>query len=142
MGDMSRPLMDTVKHFVARAVCLIALPISLYIFYFWIHLTVLYKRYVIENRSSNALNREKMQHFRNAFSGNGDGHFSSFFQSALVGNALNNASMPRDLAFGAVISLRSHHAGSGYLHSHNHLYPEGVGSKQQQESDTHVKHAL
>ena len=46
MGDMSRPLMDTVKHFLARAVCLIALPISLYIFYFWIHLTVLYKRLV------------------------------------------------------------------------------------------------
>ena len=46
MGDMSRPLMDTVKHFLARAVCLIALPISLYIFYFWIHLTVLYKRCV------------------------------------------------------------------------------------------------
>jgi len=108
MGDMSRPLMDTVKHFMARAVCLIALPISLYIFYFWIHLTVLYK------------------------SGNGDGHFSSYFQSALVGNSLNNASMPRDLAFGAVITLRSHHAGSGYLHSHNHLYPEGIGSKQQQ----------
>ena len=43
--------------------------------------------------------------------------------------------MPRDLAFGAVITLRSHHAGSGYLHSHNHLYPEGIGSKQQQESD-------
>ena len=42
--------------------------------------------------------------------------------------------MPRDLAFGAVITLRSHHAGSGYLHSHNHLYPEGIGSKQQQES--------
>ena len=44
MGDMSRPLMDTVKHFLARAVCLIAFPITLYIFYFWIHLTVLYKR--------------------------------------------------------------------------------------------------
>ena len=44
--------------------------------------------------------------------------------------------MPRDLAFGAVITLRSHHAGSGYLHSHNHLYPEGIGSKQQQGSDS------
>ncbi len=43
LGDMSRPLTDTVKHFVARAVCLIALPISLYVFYFWIHLSVLYK---------------------------------------------------------------------------------------------------
>ncbi len=40
--------------------------------------------------------------------------------------------MPREMAFGAVVTLRSHKAGSGYLHSHNHLYPEGVGAKQQQ----------
>ena len=94
---------------------------------------------VIESLSFNSLNRKKNHnHFHNVFSGNGDGHFSSYFQSALVGNSLNNASMPRDLAFGAVITLRSHHAGSGYLHSHNHLYPEGIGSKQQQESETHT----
>jgi dolichyl-phosphate-mannose-protein mannosyltransferase len=43
LGDMTLPLMHTIKHFVARAVCLIVLPISLYVFYFWIHLTVLYK---------------------------------------------------------------------------------------------------
>jgi dolichyl-phosphate-mannose--protein O-mannosyl transferase len=29
------------------------------------------------------------------FSGNGDGHFSSLFQSALVGNPLHNASCPQ-----------------------------------------------
>lgn len=40
--------------------------------------------------------------------------------------------MPKDVAYGAVITLRSKKAGIGYLHSHNHLYPEGVGSKQQQ----------
>ncbi len=66
------------------------------------------------------------------FSGSGDGHFSSSFQSALVGNPLHNASMPRELAVGAVISLKNHRTGGGYLHSHFHLYPEGVGAKQQQ----------
>ena len=43
LGDVSKPILNTVKHFLARAVCLIALPIALYIFLFWIHLTVLYK---------------------------------------------------------------------------------------------------
>ena len=65
-------------------------------------------------------------------SGNGDGHFSSSFQTALEGNALHNASMPRHLAIGAIVSLKSHRTGGGYLHSHFHLYPEGVGAKQQQ----------
>ena len=59
------------------------------------------------------------------FSGNGDGHFSSLFQTALEGNQLHNASMPRDLAYGAVITLKNARVGGGYLHSHFHLYPEG-----------------
>ena len=40
--------------------------------------------------------------------------------------------MPRDLAYGAVITLKNARVGGGYLHSHYHLYPEGVGAKQQQ----------
>ena len=43
LGDMSKPFSNVIKHFLARAVCLIALPIVLYVFLFWIHLTVLYK---------------------------------------------------------------------------------------------------
>lgn len=66
------------------------------------------------------------------YSGNGDGHFSSLFQTALEGNQLHNASMPRDLAYGAVITLKNSRVGGGYLHSHFHLYPEGVGARQQQ----------
>ena len=31
-----------------------------------------------------------------------------------------------------MITLKSHRTGGGYLHSHYHLYPEGVGAKQQQ----------
>lgn len=40
--------------------------------------------------------------------------------------------MPRQLSYGAVITLKNHRTGGGYLHSHWHLYPEGVGARQQQ----------
>lgn len=40
--------------------------------------------------------------------------------------------MPKEVAYGAVITLKSQRTGGGYLHSHWHLYPEGVGAKQQQ----------
>lgn len=40
--------------------------------------------------------------------------------------------MPRQLAYGASITLKNHRTGGGYLHSHWHLYPEGVGARQQQ----------
>ncbi|XP_973439.1 protein O-mannosyl-transferase 2 [Tribolium castaneum] len=108
LGDMSRPVMDTVKHLVSRGICLIVWPILLYITFFYIHLSVL-------NRS-----------------GNGDGFYSSAFQSQLIGNSLHNASMPRQVAYGAIITLKNHRTGGGYLHSHYHLYPENVGARQQQ----------
>lgn len=66
------------------------------------------------------------------FSGNGDGFYSSGFQSQLIGNSLHEAVMPRDVAIGAVITLKNHRTGGGYLHSHQHLYPEGHGARQQQ----------
>ena len=108
LGDLSQPIQYTIKHFMARAVCLILIPFILYVSFFFIHLNVLYK------------------------TGNGDGHFSSSFQSALEGNALYNASMPREMAIGAIVTFKNHRTGGGYLHSHHHLYPEGVGAKQQQ----------
>lgn len=101
-------MMTIVKHFLARAMCMIALPIALYVTFFWIHLAVLYK------------------------SGNGDGFYSSAFQSTLEGNSLHNASMPRYVAYDAVITVKNHRTGGAYLHSHWHLYPEGVGARQQQ----------
>lgn len=66
------------------------------------------------------------------FSGSGDGFYSSEFQSLLEGNSLYNATMPRQLAYGATITLKNHRTGGGYLHSHWHLYPEGIGARQQQ----------
>ncbi|XP_063231112.1 protein O-mannosyl-transferase 2 [Bacillus rossius redtenbacheri] len=108
LGDLSRPLVYVIHHFIARILCLVILPILLYMFFFFIHLQVLSK------------------------SGNGDGFYSSAFQSKLEGNSLYNATMPREVAYGAVVTLKNHRTGGGYLHSHWHLYPEGVGARQQQ----------
>ena len=84
LGDLSHPLLYTVKHFMARAVCLIVLPIFLYMTFFYIHLTVLSK------------------------SGDGDGFYSSLFQTMLEGNRLNNPSMPKEVAYEALITLKNH----------------------------------
>ncbi|RZF34134.1 hypothetical protein LSTR_LSTR003544 [Laodelphax striatellus] len=108
LGDLSKPVIYTAYHFVARALCLIVLPAILYTAFFYIHLKVLSK------------------------SGNGDGFYSSAFQSQLEGNSLHNASLPKDVAYGAIVTLKNHRTGGGYLHSHWHLYPEGVGARQQQ----------
>ena len=61
----------TVKHFLARVLCLIVLPIVVYVAVFFIHLKVLSK------------------------TGNGDGFYSSAFQVSLEGNVLNTEAAPR-----------------------------------------------
>ncbi|XP_047467872.1 protein O-mannosyl-transferase 2 [Mugil cephalus] len=108
LGDLSLSLVDITKHFLARVVGLILLPIFLYVAIFAIHLVVLNK------------------------SGSGEGFFSSAFQSRLIGNSLYNASMPEYLAYGSIITVKNLRMGSGYLHSHWHLYPEEMGPSQQQ----------
>ncbi|CAN8031907.1 unnamed protein product, partial [Ixodes persulcatus] len=108
LGNLEQSLAQVAKHFASRALCLILLPVCLYMFYFYIHLQVLYK------------------------SGSGDGFFSSEFQSRLKGNSLYMASMPRQVAYGAQLTLKNHRTGGAYLHSHWHLYPEGLGARQQQ----------
>ncbi|XP_032403391.1 protein O-mannosyl-transferase 2 isoform X2 [Xiphophorus hellerii] len=108
LGDLSLSLMDVAKHFLARVVGLILLPLFLYVAVFAVHFALLNK------------------------SGPGDGFFSSTFQSRLIGNNLYNVSMPEYLAYGSTITVKNLRIAGGYLHSHWHLYPEGVGAKQQQ----------
>ncbi|XP_012275961.1 protein O-mannosyl-transferase 2 isoform X2 [Orussus abietinus] len=108
LGELTKPITYVGKHLMARCLCLIVLPILLYMLFFYIHLSILNK------------------------SGSGDGFYSSEFQSLLEGNSLYNATMPRQLAYGAKITLKNHRTGGGYLHSHWHLYPEGIGARQQQ----------
>ncbi|KAF7494716.1 Protein O-mannosyl-transferase 2 [Sarcoptes scabiei] len=107
-GDLEKPISLVLKHFIARAFGLIVLPIIIYIGFFWVHLSVLSR------------------------TGSGDGFYSSAFQSTLEGNSLYNASMPQFVAYGSVITIKNHRTGGAYLHSHWHLYPEGVGARQQQ----------
>lgn len=108
LGDVSKPIIYFIQHFIARVLCLIALPIALYITFFWLHLN-------------------QLDH-----TGNGDGFYSSSFQSQLIGNSLHNSSWPAHLAYGAEITIKNNRIGGAYLHSHWHLYPEGIGAKQQQ----------
>ncbi|KAM9355106.1 protein O-mannosyl-transferase 2 isoform 2-T2 [Pholidichthys leucotaenia] len=108
LGDLSLSLVDVAKHFAARVIGLILLPLFLYVAIFAVHFVVLNK------------------------SGPGDGFFSSAFQSRLMGNNLHNASMPEYLAYGSTITVKNLRIAGGYLHSHWHLYPEGVGARQQQ----------
>ncbi|XP_077395910.1 protein O-mannosyl-transferase 2 isoform X2 [Festucalex cinctus] len=108
LGDLDISLVDVTKHLLARVMALILLPVFLYITIFAVHFVVLNK------------------------SGPGDGFFSSAFQSRLIGNNLHNASMPEYLAYGSTITMKNLRIAGGYLHSHWHLYPEGVGAKQQQ----------
>uniref|UniRef100_A0A8C2ZVE4 Protein O-mannosyl-transferase 2 n=1 Tax=Cyclopterus lumpus TaxID=8103 RepID=A0A8C2ZVE4_CYCLU len=111
LGDLSLSLVEISKHFLARVVGLILVPLFLYVTIFAVHFVVLNK------------------------SGPGDGFFSSAFQSRLIGNNLHNASMPEYLAYGSTITVKNLRIAGGYLHSHWHLYPEGVGARQQQVSD-------
>ncbi|XP_060663188.1 protein O-mannosyl-transferase 2 [Drosophila nasuta] len=108
LGDLAKPVLETIKQIACRAITLIVWPIMLYTLFFYIHLQVL-------NRS-----------------GNGDGFYSSAFQSRLIGNSLYNASMPRHVAYGALVTIKNHKTGGGYLHSHAHLYPKESGARQQQ----------
>ncbi|XP_005390250.1 PREDICTED: protein O-mannosyl-transferase 2 isoform X2 [Chinchilla lanigera] len=107
-GDLSLSLVTVGKHLMARVLCLIVLPLVLYMAIFAVHIMVLNK------------------------SGPGDGFFSSAFQARLSGNNLHNASIPEHLAYGSVITVKNLRMAIGYLHSHRHLYPEGIGARQQQ----------
>eukprot|EP00731_Ephydatia_muelleri_P037232 Em0424g3a len=47
-------------------------------------------------------------------SGNGDGFFSSAFQSTLEGNELHDLQVPEYVAYGSTITLKNHRGGGGF----------------------------
>ncbi|KAM0786715.1 hypothetical protein ACM66B_002157 [Microbotryomycetes sp. NB124-2] len=104
LGDLRVSLPLLARHFVARAVCLIAIPCLFYMSMFAIHFAIL----------SN--------------SGDGDGFMSSEFQHTLRGHGMDDTFL--DVMVGSHITIRHAHTQGGYLHSHPHNYPGG--SKQQQ----------
>ncbi|OLY85455.1 Dolichyl-phosphate-mannose-protein mannosyltransferase 1 [Smittium mucronatum] len=100
-----RVSLKTVRnHFLARAVGLIVVPLSVYVFWFYIHYVLLYK------------------------SGSGNSFMSPEFQTT-IGN-MDIVSTPRDIYYGSKIRVRHDASNSGFLHSHASKYE--TGSKQQQ----------
>ncbi|KAI0786533.1 glycosyltransferase family 39 protein [Abortiporus biennis] len=104
LGDQRVTPKLFMRHFTARAICLIAIPILFYMAMFWIHFAILQN------------------------SGDGDGFMSSEFQHTLGGRGM--ADTYADVALGSEITIRHLNTQGGYLHSHPHNYPGG--SQQQQ----------
>ncbi|KAF9581280.1 Protein O-mannosyltransferase 2 [Lunasporangiospora selenospora] len=117
-GDLSIPKSTYVKHWVARAACLIALPFAVYVSSFALHFAILQN------------------------SGPGDAQMSSLFQAGLNGNDFytnplgtvirlaSNEPIPPVVAYGSMVTIKSAGYGGGLLHSHIQTFPEGSGQQQ------------
>ncbi|KAF7732154.1 Protein O-mannosyltransferase 2 [Apophysomyces ossiformis] len=110
-GDLQMPKKDYLSHWMARILCLIVIPVSIYMLSFVLHFAILYR------------------------SGPGDAQMSSLFQANLVGNSFEDN--PLEVAYGSKLTLKNYGYGGGLLHSHVQTYPEG--SKQQQVTCYHYK---
>ncbi|KDQ16238.1 glycosyltransferase family 39 protein [Botryobasidium botryosum FD-172 SS1] len=110
-GDLHMPIRVYARHWVARIICLIVVPILFYMASFKIHFLIL------------------------NHSGPGDAQMSSLFQANLEGNdfALN----PLEVGYGSKVTLKNMGWGGGLLHSHVQTFP--VGSNQQQVTCYHYK---
>ncbi|KAJ3119352.1 hypothetical protein HK100_000352 [Physocladia obscura] len=84
------------EHFAARAICLIVLPISLYLSFFYIHFALL------------------------PYTGPGDAFMSPRFQSTLSGNEIMAKSV--SVPYTSQITLKNKNQGV-FLHSHDAKYP-------------------
>ncbi|KAK2145245.1 hypothetical protein LSH36_693g02094 [Paralvinella palmiformis] len=89
------------REFLSRILCLVLVPLMLYILVFYVHLNVLYK------------------------SGPHDDIMTSSFQASLEGGLSSvTKHQPVQVAFGSQITLRHTHGSHPcWLHSHRHVYP-------------------
>ncbi|KAJ2773516.1 Protein O-mannosyltransferase 2 [Coemansia nantahalensis] len=104
LGQRDLRVSGYAKHWAARLVALVAVPLAIYALCFKVHFALLYR------------------------SGPGDAEMDSLFQAHLEGT--NLLGQPLDVAYGSLVTLKSAGAGVGLLHSHKDAYPEG--SRQQQ----------
>lgn len=92
-------------HWMARIVCLIIIPIAIFMFSFKLHFDLLTN------------------------SGTGDSNMPSLFQAGLHGSTVGEG--PRDVALGnSVIFIKNQGLGGTLLHSHVQTYPEGSNQQQ------------
>ncbi|KAL2787829.1 Dolichyl-phosphate-mannose-protein mannosyltransferase-domain-containing protein [Aspergillus keveii] len=113
-GNLKMSEVTLAKHFAARVVGLIIVPVLVYLLSFYVHFLIL------EN------------------SGPGDAQMSSLFQANLKGTQVGKDS-PLEIAMGSRVTLKNMGYGGGLLHSHVQTYPEG--SSQQQVTCYHHKDA-
>ncbi|XP_016052088.1 PREDICTED: protein O-mannosyl-transferase 1 isoform X2 [Miniopterus natalensis] len=116
IGDQTLSNVCVLGHVLARAVALVVVPVVMYLLFFYIHLTLLYR------------------------SGPHDQIMSSAFQASLEGGlARITQGQPLEVAYGSQVTLKS---ASGkpvpcWLHSHQSTYPmiyeNGRGSSHQQQ---------
>ncbi|CAO3651604.1 unnamed protein product [Mucor fragilis] len=111
-GDEKVSKCTFVKHFFARAFCLIVIPLTIYIGLFKVHFDML------------------------PLSGRGDAAMSSEFQTSLTGYKFPKATQA-DVLYGSKITLSHLAYRGGYLHSHEHQYP-GASKQQQVTVYSHV----
>jgi len=113
-GDLRMPPIELGAHLAVRSIGLIAIPMVVYMFSFYLHFLIL------EN------------------SGPGDAQMSSLFQANLRGTEVGKDS-PLEIAYGSRATIKNMGYGGGLLHSHVQTYPEG--SQQQQVTCYHHKDA-
>ncbi|WFD23332.1 dolichyl-phosphate-mannose--protein mannosyltransferase [Malassezia equina] len=111
LGDLRMPVRAYLRHWCARILALIFVPVFIYLVSFKLHFMILYK------------------------SGSGDAQMSSLFQSNLQGSELSD--FPLEVALGSKVTLKNMGFGGGLLHSHIQTYPEG--SQEQQVTCYHYK---
>ncbi|ORX71952.1 dolichyl-phosphate-mannose-protein mannosyltransferase [Linderina pennispora] len=102
--DLRMPVRTYARHWVARIAGLIVVPMLIYMLCFKIHFMVL-------NRYDGSANFMPVG-----------------FQVKMRGNPISM--QPYEIITGSQIRLQSHESGTGYLHSHSHIYP--TGSQRQQ----------
>jgi dolichyl-phosphate-mannose-protein mannosyltransferase len=111
LGNVKMSFTTYAKHWAARIVFLIAVPVLVYMLSFWLHFLIL------------------------SHSGPGDAQMSSLFQAQLRGNSFDDN--PLEVAYGSIITVKNNARGGALLHSHVQAFP--TGSKQQQVTCYHHK---
>ncbi|KAI7894443.1 Dolichyl-phosphate-mannose-protein mannosyltransferase-domain-containing protein [Mucor mucedo] len=104
LGDITVTKRLYALHFFSRAICLIIVPVSIYIGSFYIHLSILDR------------------------SGPGESYMEMQTQNELKG--YYPIDTPRPIVYGSIITIRHLETTGGFLHSHKANYAEG--SQQQQ----------
>ncbi|KAL1997381.1 hypothetical protein VTN49DRAFT_3983 [Thermomyces lanuginosus] len=113
-GDLRMPKITLAQHLFVRVICLIVVPVLVYMFSFWLHFLILQN------------------------SGPGDAQMSSLFQANLKGTNVGKGD-PLEVAIGSRVTIKNMGYGGGLLHSHIQTYPSG--STQQQVTCYHHKDA-